>query len=521
MIPLLLLTLIAFAAFGSDRGVITTWVPPYGIDECKENLMDNSLQAGEVLDRLGLWFWIPTCELTETDTTITGKIEFQSGEGYGADSNDVAWFSNWARERDVELLLCMGYVMVPDEDLTNENMDINSKLQKIAFHDNQDTLIRSLLDEMDRYDFDGIGLDFEHLVGYREEYARFVQTIADSVHSRGKVLSVCVMPSTQWAGVNSEWWEDYVGYADELLIMGYHGTYAGNTLNHGGNLVNNYKTLLDYGLNLGYESAQLSFGMPAWLNDWGSGGRGTSTLDHLLELRDLDTTVSMTFCDIRLVGNSWKDSLTWQTFELINETPKILIDEIDKVAAHKRDGTISIYWSVPEETGHHAKVISVRAYDSTRYENDVVDISEYRWRAVDTIAAEAQNYELDLSSMDDTLFTVMVAMVDEWGAVIDYDLTGTYFEMEQSTSISKHQPSMSALKTPISFTNGKLSLTLSTSEIGTVSLYDLSGRRVAEQSGFMQAGVNHFAIPSEVAQGNYLVQIKTDSFREVSKVQIR
>lgn len=515
----ILLFLCVFAPlFANEKPVISAWVPPYGIRECKANLQDSTIKAGEVLDRMGMLFWEASCTFTETDTTITGKLDFIYPT---IDSSEVVWFRDWAREHNVEALLCIGFVMVPDEDYILENLDLNSKLQKIAFHDNQDTLIRSLIDEMDKYDLDGIGLDFEHLVGYRTEYAGFVQRIAASVHSRGKILNVCVMPSTQWMGVNTTWWEDYVGYADELLIMGYNETYAGQDFNHGGNVTNNYQSILDYGLSLGYKPTQLAFGMPAWMNDWGKGGRGTSTLDHLFELRDLDTTISVALCDMRLVGNSWKDSLTWRTLQNINQPHKVILDEIDLSKKLTDEDSLTLSWTLPEETAHQAKVISVRAYDSTKYKNQVIDTSKWEWRVVDTIAAEVESYTLDLSSIEDTLFTVMVALVDESGAVIDYGLTGTYFELEQITGIVDFANTKVDGSSILSVQNKKISIHLKSAELCNLAIYSLSGRKVAHHSALLDAGTNHFALPQNLAAGTYMVQLKTDSFQKSQKFQMR
>ncbi len=508
---LLSLTLLSLALSAAEP-VVVGWVPSYGVEECKANLMDSTKGVPQCLNRLCLLWWNPEAQFNNGDTVVSGKLEFADQENpwFGTDSSDVPWFREWATENDVELLLSVGYIMVPGEEFTVENLDVNSKLEKMAFHDQQDVLIRELLEHVERYNFDGVDLDFEHLLGYREEYAGFVQRLGDSLHSRGKILTICVMPSTEWYGVNSLWWEDYVGYVDAINIMGYQDIFAGNTSDAGGNFINTYANIINYGLEIGFKAEQIVMLMPAWLDDWGTDGRGTSALDHLQELRDVDTTLSVGFCEMRLMGKSWNDPLTWRTIALLNEEPKIVMNEVTLPEIGAEQEPLSLSWQQSDVAEHQTTVVSIRAFDT----------SAYMWQPLDTLPATAGSYELDLSAVQDSLFTVQVAMVDEAGAVIDYALTGTYFILDEITPIAQVH-SLPSAAAQVSLNGRDIHFSLAQAEAGTVKLFDLSGRAITTIESQMQAGVNQIALPTGIAAGSYLLQIQTESLQKNIIVQMR
>lgn len=511
----LLLTLLSTVTFAAERGKVTSWVPGYGIQSCKEILTNDTIGAREGIDRLCLMFWHPEAVITESDTVVTGNIAFD----YGPNSNDIRWFREWGTENGVEILMTIGHWMLPPKDYGVTGWQENWELQKLAFHDNQEQYIRALLDEVDKYDLDGIDLDPEGTATYREEFAQFAKTIADSLHSRGKIVTIDVSPSTVYMSTNSEWWPDYVDFADAIHVMGYRNTFGGQTTNFGGNVVNTYQQLLEYGLSLGYESQQISFGLLSSINDWGTGGRGTSSMDHLLELRDLDTTVSVCLWDMQLTHSFWRTPLAWQTLDLLHSDPRIVLDEVDRTKKLTDRDTITLSWKLPEETEHHAKVISVRPYFPPEPGQYDIDTSHYWWRTVDTISPEVETFELDLSLIEDSLFTVMVAMVDQSGKVIDFDLTGTYFEREQSTAIATPQAGRSELCQILSIRRGVLNMNHSFANEHRLTITDIRGRELFRKS--LTAGTATTAVNLPAAPGVYFAQITGVQFNKSWKFSVK
>ncbi len=503
-----LLTILPLLA---SEGTITTWVPWWSVAQCKGILMDTTHRAGERIDRLGLPFWAPEVIINGEDTIVSGEIILERNQWHqGVDSLDIVWYRDWTRENNVACLLTIGYWLLMDDTMSTETWAINWELQKRAFADKKDVLVKALLDKVEEFDLDGVDVDLEGTPTYREEYAAFVRTLADSLHSRGKIMTLDVMPSTVGMNSHSEWWPDYLGYADALNIMAYQFLFEGSNDNYGGNLENNrYSTLIEYGISLGYRPEQLCIGLPTWLNDWGEGGHGTSSLAHLKELRDIETPVSVCLWDLRLLGKSWQDPRAWQTFDLLDSAPKIVLDSIDRAVALKDTDTLSLSWKLPEETAHAVKVISVRTIDSLYFE----------WRTVDTIAAAVEGYALPLSTIGDTLFTVMVEMFDTTGALIDYDIAGTYLPLEQTTPVLTTMGSDT--QKHLSFSNNSISINLPQAGRYTVSLFSMNGREVSRYSGEAVSGALELPLPAGIAAGNYIVQMKTASFQEARRVSVR
>jgi spore germination protein YaaH len=93
--------------------------------------------------------------------------------------------------------------------------------------------IQNILDEIQRYDFDGIDIDYEKIEGkYKEEYLDFLTTLSLELKQRNKILSVTVLPKTQEENSDTEYVQDYkrIGeIADEVRVMTYDFTLQSST----------------------------------------------------------------------------------------------------------------------------------------------------------------------------------------------------------------------------------------------------------------------------------------------------
>jgi spore germination protein YaaH len=101
--------------------------------------------------------------------------------------------------------------------------------QILAQSDARATAVRQLADLADRYQLDGINIDFENLLPEdRQLFTRFTQELAVQLHTLGKVLSVCVPPNLE-----ADWSTpfDYAALgaaADYLIVMGYDEHWSGD-----------------------------------------------------------------------------------------------------------------------------------------------------------------------------------------------------------------------------------------------------------------------------------------------------
>lgn len=181
------------------------------------------------------------------------------------------------------------------------------------------TLIDNLINLVNRWNAAGVDIDFEGNESgdpYRSEFGVFIRELGTRLHAMGKELTVDVFPNI-WNQPNSNWWSDWVGYADGINSMGYDALYGG------GSGWPSYRWQQDTALNAGYKNYQFSMGMPGWTGNWGSGGLGTSVLAHLNELLSgnynrLPTSVCI--WDAQFNGDGWLSAQVWEKLHAIRMT---------------------------------------------------------------------------------------------------------------------------------------------------------------------------------------------------------
>jgi hypothetical protein len=81
-----------------------------------------------------------------------------------------------------------------------------------------------------------------------------------------------------------------------------------------------YRGQQDNVLAAGYESSMLAIGMPSWKSNWGSGGLGTSIMDHMNELMSGDfnkqpTSVAIWYAAFEADG--WLSPEVWDALATI------------------------------------------------------------------------------------------------------------------------------------------------------------------------------------------------------------
>src|SRR5262249_2426779 len=123
------------------------WVAPYAMDASMRAL-EATPGAAAGLTRMGLQFWNPGADGTPGGLAATDKT------GQPVPPADVRRFRDWARQRGIAVLLT-----VYNNSSVTERWDWT--LARNAFLLHRADFVRGLVDEMDRYQLDGIDIDLE------------------------------------------------------------------------------------------------------------------------------------------------------------------------------------------------------------------------------------------------------------------------------------------------------------------------------------------------------------------------
>lgn len=302
-------TLSAFliSAIGTHALPVQAWVPDYGVEQAKAGLEKSydGIKASSVLTHLALQYW------NVRDT----------GGAYNRNSDaDVEWFVNYGKANGIRVLLTV----------VNAGPGLDGKIgfdwfltRKACYGANAAKTIKELLSEMDRYQLDGIDLDIEGEDGDggpfttddRQQYALFVNTLADSVHARGKVLHISTYPTNGYGAPKVSWWADWAGKIDAINPMGYDYTGKNGT----GSAAYPYNQ--NIALGDGYQQDQFMSGLPVWLDTW----KGISAVDHVSWIADsMPKPSGIALWDIHHLESegTWTDPKIWQALQKIKAMPK-------------------------------------------------------------------------------------------------------------------------------------------------------------------------------------------------------
>ena len=292
---------------------VMAWVPAYGMATSMEAIESNS-KLGEGLTRLGLQLWNPSPDGRSVVFAPTNK------RGELVRSSDVVRFRNWAKARNIKVLLT-----VYNNSQVMEKWDWG--LAKRAFTENHSDFSAALIREMNKYELDGIDLDLEgegDLEKDRAAYSLFVEALSTQLKLQGKLLTIDSFHSPCDNAPNMSWWIDWLGKVDSIHSMGYQDLYEGNNetftplgrpVCEGGAPIFKYSWQLQYAMNFGYKPEQILMGMPTWLDRWGAGGMGSDLVSHLQELQVLGMGVAL--WDLQLAENKWRSPETWNAIRAL------------------------------------------------------------------------------------------------------------------------------------------------------------------------------------------------------------
>jgi hypothetical protein len=305
------LTALVGLASTASAHEIMGWVPPYNLENSKKIIAHKAggIKTSDWLTRFGLQFWGPT---------KTGGVEFVTHESE-LDDELVALFVSWGKANKIPVYLT----------IYNNNKVWDWELARSAFKDNRTKFVTNLIATMEKYQLDGIDLDLEgngDFDGDREAYKTFVIELSAAVKAKGKKLTVDSFHSPCANAPHMGWFKDWVGYVDAIHSMGYQDLYEGSTetfkmgdkVCENGAHIFKYSWQTQYAAKSGFPAPKILMGVPAWMNEWGSGAKGSSIQNHLDEVAELKTGIAI--WDLPgMMDNNWKSPETFKALKAFKE----------------------------------------------------------------------------------------------------------------------------------------------------------------------------------------------------------
>lgn len=310
----LLAGLLSIATSTATAGEVTTWVPPYQLQQSRASLQHTAggVDAGQWITRLGLQFWLPT---------DTGELVFaERGEPLGP--ADADWFADWGKRNNVKVLLTL-------YNFRNDHWDW--ALARSAFRDHPDVLVANLLATVERHRLDGVDLDLEGngaLDADRAAFAGFVAKLSAALKARGKQLTIDSFHSPCFNAPNMAWWEDWQGQVDAIHSMGYGDLYEGSVETFTpegsseacaqGAALFRYSWQADWATRRGIAASTVLMGIPGGEYAW---GKGTARKPLPAQLRDVEAAgAGIAIWDVNgIAGDQWGSADAWKALKAFRE----------------------------------------------------------------------------------------------------------------------------------------------------------------------------------------------------------
>lgn len=308
---------VAHAADEKGSPQVIGWIPAYAV-EASAAALETHPKIGQALTRIGLQFWNPSADGT---AIVLAPVD---RSGTPVDEAAIVRFRDWARARDIEVLLTV-----------YNNSEVTQvwdwELARRAFKDQRTRFIDALVTAMEKYGLDGIDVDLEGEGAYdgdRAAYAAFIGELSAAVRAKGKLLTVDTFHSPCANAPNMSWWADWRGQVDALHSMGYQDLYeaseeifapAGQPACEKGAKIFKYSWQLAYGLKAGYRVEQIVLGQPTWVDRWGKAGQETDAVSHIREAQALGAGIAL--WDLQLGAPGWRSEATWKAVRALRAQP--------------------------------------------------------------------------------------------------------------------------------------------------------------------------------------------------------
>ncbi len=249
---------------------VMTWVSSGFISESKTILADSfgGISVKSAISRVGLQFW---------NISSKGTVSLSNST-----PADVQWFGDWGKLNNVKILLTAINYGLAEHSYNGFDWTL---VRAACYGSRGDTLIGNLLAEVDKYNLDGIDLDFEGEDGQggpftqtdNLNYSVFVNKLCDSIHSRGKLCTIDSYPGNLYGAPKPDWWTSWKEKIDAIHTMGYTSTYWNQPTDM------SYQAQQNLALKAGIKPGKVLMGLPMWVDKWAgtNNNTGTSNIENL------------------------------------------------------------------------------------------------------------------------------------------------------------------------------------------------------------------------------------------------
>ncbi len=257
---------------------VITWVPPYHINEAKQQLAASfdGTRMADGLSFLALQFW----QTNGPAATLQ------------ASAADVTWFHDWARQQGVKIILCVD----------NFTTDWDWPAAQRSFKDNRAAFAADLIAQVKARDFDGVDLDLEGIVEAtaddQQAYTQLAQTLASALHPLGKTVTIDSFHG-KWNAPNWNWWPDLLPIVDGITTMGYEQS----------GLDVDYPTLVEHAAPA---PQKLMIGVPSYQGTWLNHTVGEQ-LGWIVQQGQIGTAI----WDASLSAPEWRQKSVWEQLKAI------------------------------------------------------------------------------------------------------------------------------------------------------------------------------------------------------------
>lgn len=286
-------------AIPADASQVISWVSLDGVANAKDLIRTHGDQFATGLTRLGLQFWWPTPE---------GGVRYDSRTPIEPADSDVKYFRDWAQSKGIQVLLTV----------YNENGTWDWDLIRKAINvQSGKALANALFAEVDRLNLDGVDVDLEgigKLDTDRPAFNAFIRELSTLLKTRKKILTVDSFHSPCANAPNMSWWKDWVGQVDNIHSIGYQDLYEGATdIPFCGIMgIFRYSSQTTYAKQQGLPDGMLVLGVPAYRERWGSGGLGTTIIDHLKEVEQVGAGIAIWNINWMATYRGWLRPEVWK-----------------------------------------------------------------------------------------------------------------------------------------------------------------------------------------------------------------
>jgi hypothetical protein len=310
-----------FSTMISFAGEITTWVPPYQLEQSRKSLQHKAgpITANQWITRIGLQFWLPTPD---------GNLRFaERGEPLGPD--DVTWFAKWGHTQGVKILLTL---------FNFEKDKWDWDLARAAFKNHPEELAKNLVATVEQYRLDGVDIDLEgngFLDPDRKDFARFIVLLSSSLKAKKKILTIDSFHSPCFNAPHMGWWEDWKGRVDAIHSMGYGDLYEGSTESFTpekgevcaqGAAIFRFSWQAKWGEQHGIPAAKILMGIQGGQYEWGKEAGRKTLPEHLKDIEAVGAGICI--WDVNGIAGGrqddrWGSEEAWNALKAFREGKKL------------------------------------------------------------------------------------------------------------------------------------------------------------------------------------------------------